>query len=142
MNVFIGCGSEIVDDKFYKNSLSLVAKLAAIEDINLVFGAYHNGLMGSCYDIFKNHNNLVLDNLIIIITFCIGVLLGLYFSIKLISFLFRKYFYQTYNVILGLLLGSLFIMIKNCIFNLSSVILGVAISIISYIFMKKINHFF
>ena len=85
---------------------------------------------------------VVLDNLIIIITFCIGVLLGLYFSIKLISFLFRKYFYQTYNVILGLLLGSLFIMIKNCIFNLSSVILGVAISIISYIFMKKINHFF
>ena len=59
MNVFIGCGSEIVDDKFYKNSLSLVAKLAAIEDINLVFGAYHNGLMGSCYDIFKNHNKKV-----------------------------------------------------------------------------------
>ena len=59
MNVFIGCGSEIVDDKFYKNSWSLVAKLAAIEDINLVFGAYHNGIMGSCYDIFKNHNKKV-----------------------------------------------------------------------------------
>lgn len=59
MNIFIGCGSEIVDDKYYKNSLSLITKIAGLEDINLVFGAYYHGLMGSCYDIFKNHNKKI-----------------------------------------------------------------------------------
>jgi hypothetical protein len=60
MKIFIGCGSEIVDDKFYKNSLSLVTGIAKISNVNLVFGAYHNGLMGSCYDTFKNHDKKVL----------------------------------------------------------------------------------
>lgn len=59
MNIFIGCGSEIVDDKFYKNSLSLITKLANLENVHLVFDACHNGLMGSCYDVFKNHNKKV-----------------------------------------------------------------------------------
>ena len=59
MRIFIGCGSEIVDDKFYKNSLSLITSLASSDNSSLVFGAYHHGLMGSCYDIFKNHNRKV-----------------------------------------------------------------------------------
>lgn len=60
MNIFIGCGSEIVDDKFYKNSLSLITKLANMENVHLVFGAYHNGFLGSCYDIFKNHGKKIM----------------------------------------------------------------------------------
>ncbi len=60
MNIFIGCGSEIVEDKFYKNSLSLITKIASLDNVNLVFGAYHHGLMGSCYDIFKNHQKKII----------------------------------------------------------------------------------
>lgn len=59
MNIFVGCGSEIVEDKFYKNSLSLITKIASLDNVNLVFGAYYHGFMGSCYDIFKNHNKKV-----------------------------------------------------------------------------------
>lgn len=59
MNIFIGCGSEIVEDKFYKNSLSLITKIASLDNVSLVFGAYHHGLMGSCYDIFKNHGKKI-----------------------------------------------------------------------------------
>lgn len=103
-------------------------------------------LIGS-YDkimfLFSNILNIdvILNNLIIVITFVLGAILGLYFSIKLISFLFKKYFHQTYNIILGLLLGSVFIMVKNCIYNISSLAAGVVISVISCIIMKKINHF-
>lgn len=59
MNIFIGCGSEIVDDKFYKNSISLVEKISRIPGVNLVFGGYRHGMMGTCYDLFKNHNKKV-----------------------------------------------------------------------------------
>ena len=56
MNIFIGCASEDIDDSFNKNSLSLINEIAKIKDVNLVFGAYHNGLMGKCYEIFKDNN--------------------------------------------------------------------------------------
>ena len=59
MNIFIGCGSEIVDEKFNNNSLELIDEIAKITNINLVFGAYHNALMGDCYDIFKNNNRKI-----------------------------------------------------------------------------------
>ena len=59
MNIFIGCASEDIDDSFNKNSLSLISEIAKIKDVNLVFGAYHNGLMGKCYEIFKNNNKKV-----------------------------------------------------------------------------------
>ena len=59
MNIFIGCASEDIDDSFNKNSLSLINEIAKIKDVNLVFGAYHNGLMGKCYEIFKDNNKKV-----------------------------------------------------------------------------------
>ena len=59
MNIFIGCASEDIDDSFNKNSLSLINEIAKIKDVNLVFVAYHNGLMGKCYEIFKDNNKKV-----------------------------------------------------------------------------------
>ncbi len=59
MNIFIGCGSEDVLDKFTKNSRELIDRLSTIEGLNLCFGAYNQGLMGYAYDAFKKNNKKV-----------------------------------------------------------------------------------
>lgn len=59
MNIFIGCGSEKVDEKYRKNSLELIEKIAKIPEVDLVFGAYNQGMMGEVYNTFKKYNKKV-----------------------------------------------------------------------------------
>ena len=60
MRIFIGCGSEEVDEKYLKNSKELVSKLAKEKDMNLAFGAYDHGMMGYVYHEFlKNKKNIL-----------------------------------------------------------------------------------
>ena len=102
------------------------------------------GTYSSVIDIFSNilSVNYWINNIGFIIPFIIGILLGLIVSVKLISFLFTKYKIETYNVILGLLIGSIFIMVKSCSYNVSIIIISIIMLIISYISIKKVNHFF
>lgn len=102
------------------------------------------GTYSSVIDIFSNilSINYWITNIGVIIPFIIGIILGLIVSVKLISFLFNKYKIETYNVILGLLIGSFFIMLKSCTYNVSSIIISTILLIISYISIKKVNHFF
>ena len=102
------------------------------------------GTYSSVIDIFSNilSINYWITNIGVIIPFIIGILLGLIVSVKLISYLFNKYKVETYNVILGLLIGSIFIMLKSCTYNVSSIIISIILLIISYISIKKVNHFF
>lgn len=104
-------------------------------------------LMGS-YDevmfLFSNLANFTkfLNNIKIVIPFALGMLLGFVVSLKLVNFLFKKYYYQTYNIILGLLLGSVFIMLKTCTFTFYSTLFGLVIMAIGYLIIKKINQLF
>lgn len=59
MNIFVGCSSEEVLEKFNKNSLELINKIAEIPDVNLVFGAYNQGMMGEVYNTFKKNNKKI-----------------------------------------------------------------------------------
>ena len=60
MRIFIGCCSEIVDDQYLENSRKLVQKIAAMEDVDLAFGAYDHGMMGEVYHAFlKQHKNIL-----------------------------------------------------------------------------------
>lgn len=60
MRLFIGCGSEEVDEKYLTNSKALVEKIAALPDMDLAFGAYDHGMMGFVYHAFlKNHKKIL-----------------------------------------------------------------------------------
>ena len=60
MRIFIGCSSEIVDDQYLENSRKLVQKIAAMEDVDLAFGAYNHGMMGEVYHAFlKQHKDIL-----------------------------------------------------------------------------------
>ena len=102
------------------------------------------GTYNMVIDIFSNiiNINYLVSNINIVIPFIIGILVGLIISIKLINYLFSKYKTLTYNIILGLLLGSIFIMLKGCSYNIGNIFISVILLIISYISIKKVNHFF
>ncbi len=61
MNLFIASTSkENISEEIVKQSKKLIKKLAKIPKINLIFGAYHKGLMKVCYDeFFKNKKDII-----------------------------------------------------------------------------------
>lgn len=102
------------------------------------------GTYNSVIHLFSNviNINYLISNNNIVISFIIGILLGLIISIKVVAYLFSNYKTITYNIILGLLLGSIFIMLKGCIYTFKSMIICCLLLILSYISIKKVNHFF
>ena len=102
------------------------------------------GTYNMVIDIFSNivNVNYLISNIKIVIPFIIGMLVGLIISIKVIVYLFSKYKTITYNIILGLLLGSIFIMLKGCSYSVFNIFISILLFIISYISIKKVNHLF
>lgn len=102
------------------------------------------GTYNSVMEIFSNIYSIsyIINNLSIIMPFIIGMLLGFIISIKVISFMFNKYKSNMYNIILGLLFGSIVIMLKSCTYTLVSFVISSILLLISYLCIKKVNHFF
>lgn len=102
------------------------------------------GTYNSVIELFSNIYSIryIVNNIFIIIQFGIGLLLGLILSIKIIGFMFDKYKNNMYNLILGLLFGSIFIMLKSCTYTALTFVIASILLLISYICIKKVNHFF
>lgn len=105
----------------------------------MIVGTYNNIL-----ESFANALNisLLFNNLFILVPFFIGVLIGGYFISKLIEFLFKKYRNITYCCILGLIIGSLIILILNIDifkFNIFTIFISIILAIISFVITKKVN---
>ena len=60
MELFIGCTSrENISEKYINDSSKLIKELAKIDGVNLVFGAYHKGLMKIVHDSFKENSKKI-----------------------------------------------------------------------------------
>ena len=59
MNLFIGCSSSKIDDKYSILSKELIDDISKIKDVDLVFGASNSGLMGDVYNSFLNNNKKI-----------------------------------------------------------------------------------
>lgn len=57
--------------------------------------------------------NMIISNIKIIIPFCIGIIIGLIVTVKIIDYLFKKHHNRVYAVILGLLISTIIVMIIN-----------------------------
>lgn len=89
--------------------------------------------------------NLLYNNLIILIPFFIGVLMGIILTSKLINYLFNNYKSKTYSAILGFSISSIIIMALksfSCKYNIYDLIIGMFLLISGIIITKKINHMF
>ena len=105
----------------------------------MIVGTYNNIIKS-----FANALNisLLFNNLFILVPFFIGVLIGGYFISKLIAFFFKKYRNITYCCTLGLIIGSLIILILNIDvfkFNIFTIFISIILAIISFVITKKVN---
>lgn len=76
-----------------------------------------------------------------IIFFVIGLIIGVFITCKIINYCFKNFNYQTYLVILGLVLGSSLFLIINVFsnsFGLIQLVLGIILFVMGYF----ISHFF
>jgi putative membrane protein len=81
-----------------------------------------------------------LNNIKILIPFTIGIILGLYFVVKLINYLFKRYEHKVYAFVLGVLLSSIILLIIQSIkneFEIIELILGLVFMLIG-IFVANI----
>lgn len=131
-------GSNVVDFSragilIYPVLLLVGAVAAATMVIPGVSGSFVLMLLGFYKPIINTISNLtklenVGSNLLILVPFCIGILIGIILIAKLIEFLLKKYEVKTYFAILGFVFASIITLIKP-LFAISTslwqVILGV-----------------
>ena len=79
-------------------------------------------------DISSSPINYLLDNLLESVIIISGFLFGLVISLKMMSYLLKKYYCTTYSIITGFVLGSIFIMYPGII-----TISGILFMIIGFI---------
>ena len=61
MRLFIGCSSSnSLDSEIVLDCKELVEGIASIPDVDLVYGAYNQGLMGICYDAFQRQGKKII----------------------------------------------------------------------------------
>lgn len=88
--------------------------------------------------------NYLFNNLLNILLFFIGFIMGGVLIIKLLVYLFNNYKIYMCKVIDGFLYSSIFIMITNVLTNCSNVyqiIMSVIIIVVINLVIKKVNHF-
>ena len=61
MRLFIGCSSsDSLDSEIVSDCRELVEDIASIPGVDLVYGAYNQGLMGVCYDAFQKQGKKII----------------------------------------------------------------------------------
>ncbi len=85
-----------------------------------------------------NPFNITLDKFILLIPFFIGIILGMFLIIKLLNYLFDKYFSKTYSCIIGFVLGSIISIFPGINISIQCGF-SVLLMILSYLFVKKIT---
>ena len=107
----------------------------------MMIGAY-NTLMETFSNLL-NFNQL-LDNILIMIPFSIGLFIGVIFTVKLINYLFKKSKDNTYSAIIGFGVSTIILMFIKC-FNSNYTFLQLTFSFVmlftGFFLSKKINHY-
>ena len=61
MKLFIGCSaSNDINAHIINDSRALIEEIAKIPGVDLVYGAYNEGLMKVCYDAFHNNHKKII----------------------------------------------------------------------------------
>lgn len=79
-----------------------------------------------------------LKNILKVIPFILGTLVGSLILLKLINYLFKKHFGITYSIIIGFVLGSLFALIPKFYFSYNLVV-GLIIFVFSFLLSYKLT---
>lgn len=96
------------------------------------------GLYDYILNIISNPLSLSLNEIIYLIPFIIGIMIGLIILVKLINYLLKNEFLKTYSAIIGFVLGSVFTIYPG--FELSvRCIISIFLMLISFIVIVKMS---
>lgn len=96
------------------------------------------GLYDYILKFISNPLSITMYELIGLIPFFIGILIGLIILLKIINYLLKNYFTETYSVIIGFVLGSIIAIYPGFKLELSY-ILSIIIMVIAYYFTYKLE---
>lgn len=96
------------------------------------------GLYDYILNIISNPLSLSFNEIIYLIPFIIGVLVGLIILVKIINYLLKNKFLQTYSSIIGFVLGSVFVIYPGFEFTIRG-ITSILLMIISFILIVKMS---
>lgn len=103
-------------------------------------------MVGSYDEIITSFSNIISINLFcdlgIILPFILGLIIGVYFTTKLIGYLFKKHKNLTYSAIIGFSISSIIIMLIkswNSTYSILELLVAILMLVIGYIITKKIN---
>ena len=96
----------------------------------LMILGYYEPILKTITDFIKMNN--ITNNLIILIPFGIGVVLGIIVISKIIEFLFKKYETKTYYAVIGFLVASIIEIIIS-LFSYTTNIIQIIISIVLFV---------
>lgn len=107
----------------------------------MMVGAYNKII-----EMFSNILNisLFLENIKILIPFLIGMIIGVFVTVKLINHLFKYHKSKTYSAILGFTASTIVLMAIKCInttYTFLELVLGFIMLLIGVLITKKINHY-
>lgn len=96
------------------------------------------GLYDYILNIIANPFSLSFNELIYLIPFIVGILIGFIVLIKFINYLLKNKFHQTYSAIIGFVLGSIFSIYPGIEFSFRGII-SILLMIISFIMIVKMS---
>lgn len=106
----------------------------------LMVMGYYKPIINTINDLTAFNN--IITNLIILIPFGIGVLIGIVLIAKLIEFLFKKFEVPTYFGIIGFVLASIigiFTSTENLTFSIIPFIIGIVLFILGFVIAIKLG---
>lgn len=106
----------------------------------LMLLGYYKPIIETVGDL-TNFNNIV-HNMLILIPFGIGVLIGIILISKIIEFLLKKYETKTYFAIIGIVLASIVLIIKplfSLSFDFVQIIISIILGIVGYFVAYKLG---
>lgn len=106
-------------------------------------------MIGAYDELMKTFSSLLnfelfYTNFFIMLPFCIGMIIGVLFTVKLINYLFRNYKDNTYSAIIGFSISTIVLMFLKCInsnYNFLNLIFAFYMLIIGLNISKKINRY-
>lgn len=103
-------------------------------------------MIGSYDEIISAFSNMISINLLydldVMLPFAVGLVVGIYFTTKLIGYLFESHKSLTYSAIIGFSISSILIMLIkswNSTYSMLEFLIATLMLVLGYIITKKIN---
>lgn len=124
----------------FSNNILYLFFVGFIMSIGIVVPGISNTIILMCLGVYSEYIAAIASlNLSILIPMGLGLVLGAYVWLKLIKFLFNKYYEATFYSIIGFTLGSVFVLLPEFNFD-STLLLNLVIFFIALISSYKLSN--